>query len=218
MALRETNVNPDSAHTRQRLVDAAERLFAEHGFRNASVREITREASCNIASVNYHFGGKNNLYREVFLRRLRDLRQKRLESIDQALARGAGDLGLEELLRTFTGSFVEPLVEENTGRLWMMLMAQEMIDPQLPPGTFHAEMILPLQQALGSALVRACPTLDREQAERCVHSLIGQLVHVVQLQRCLPSSSGEAWQLPALVEHTLRFSVAGIRALEQVPA
>src|SRR5688572_2215296 len=100
MAERETNTNPDSAATRVRLVDAAERLFAEQGFRNASVRDITRQASCNIASVNYHFGGKSNLYREVFLRRLRDMRQKRLGSIEGALATTGESLTLEELLRT----------------------------------------------------------------------------------------------------------------------
>jgi AcrR family transcriptional regulator len=216
MAQRETNSNPESAATRERLVDAAERLFAEHGFRSASVRDITRQASCNIASVNYHFGGKNNLYREVFLRRLRDLRKKRLSSIESVVALGGDSLSLEELLRTFTGAFVEPLVEENSGRQWLMLIDQEMIDPQLPPETFHSEMILPLQQALGTALVRVCPDLDREQAELCAHSLIGQLLHVVKLQRCLPEVRGEAWSLPEMVEHTLRFSVAGIRTLPQV--
>lgn len=213
MALREPNVNPESAATRERLVNAAERLFAENGFRNASVRDITREASCNIASVNYHFGGKSNLYREVFLRRLRELRQKRLQSLQALLERD--ELTLEELLRSFTGAFVEPLVEENAGRLWLLLLAQEMIDPQLPPETFHSEMILPLQQALGQALLRVCPDLGRERAELCAHSLIGQLLHVVKLQRFLPGGGTQAWSLPDMVEHTLRFSAAGIRTLPQ---
>src|SRR5688500_20384695 len=81
MSDRPPNTNPDSAQTRERLLDAAEKLFAEQGFHSASVRDITREAKCNIASVNYHFGGKSNLYREVFLRRLRDLRERRLARI-----------------------------------------------------------------------------------------------------------------------------------------
>ena len=216
MALRETNVNPDSAQTRERLVDAAERLFAEHGFRNASVRDITREASCNIASVNYHFGGKNNLYRDVFLRRLRDLRQRRLAGIEQALGEPAADL--EAVLRAFTSSYVDPLVEESGGRLWMLLLAQEMADPQLPPEMLHAELILPLQQALGGAILQTCPDLEREQAELCAHSLIAQLLHAVRLQPFLPDTRGQAWQLPEMVEHTLRFSIAGIRTLQQVPA
>ena len=86
MADRPPITNPDSAHTRERLLDASERLFAERGFRSASVRDITRESSCNIAAVNYHFGGKANLYREVFLRRLRAMRKHRLDAIEAALS------------------------------------------------------------------------------------------------------------------------------------
>src|SRR6188508_1502795 len=104
--------NPESAATRERLLDAAERLFAERGFRNASVRDITRESSCNIAAVNYHFGGKANLYREVMLRRLRAVRKARLDGIERALARGTDEATLELLLKEFTGAFVAPLVED----------------------------------------------------------------------------------------------------------
>src|SRR4029079_12118394 len=132
--------NPESAATRERLLDAAERLFAERGFRSASVRDITRESSCNIAAVNYHFGGKSNLYREVFLRRLRAVRKARLDGIDRALSRAGSQATLELLLQEFTGAFVSPYVDDPSGRLWMLLLAQEMIDPQLPPATFQAEM------------------------------------------------------------------------------
>ena len=211
MALRETNASPESVATRNRLLDAAERLFAEHGFRNASVRDITREAACNIASVNYHFGGKANLYREVFLRRLRDLRQRRMDGIQQAVEQG--EYTLEELLRAFANAFVDPLVQEDDGRLWLMLSTHELVHPQLPPEVFHAEMILPLQVALGEAISRVCPALERERAELCAHSLVGQLLHVVRLQRCLPDTAEQPWQLPNLVEHTLQFSAAGIRTL-----
>src|SRR5689334_16894391 len=138
--------NPESAATRDRLLDAAERLFAERGFRTASVRDITRESSCNIAAVNYHFGGKANLYREVFLRRLRAICKQRVDSIRRALTKAGGDANLDLLLREFTSAFVSPLVDDGSGRLWLLLLAQEMIDPQLPPATFHAEMIEPLER------------------------------------------------------------------------
>jgi AcrR family transcriptional regulator len=219
MSDRAPNTNPDSAQTRERLLDAAERLFAEHGFRSASVRDITREGECNIASVNYHFGGKANLYREVFLRRLRDLRQKRLDGIDRALSRAGEGATLELLLSTFTSAFVEPLVTESSGRLWMLLFSQEMIDPQLPAETLRAEMFEPVQKALSEAFMQVCPGLARMDAELCSQSLMGQLVHVVKLQRCLVGTKDqERWQLPELVEHTLRFSAAGIRALQAVAA
>ena len=51
--------------TRQRLLDAAERLFAERGFNKVSVRDICREAGANVAAVNYYFRDKWGLYREV---------------------------------------------------------------------------------------------------------------------------------------------------------
>jgi AcrR family transcriptional regulator len=71
--LRASTGNPRAAHgahTREQLLDAAERLFARRGFDATSVREITGAAACNLAAVNYHFGGKRALYREAFRRRL----------------------------------------------------------------------------------------------------------------------------------------------------
>jgi AcrR family transcriptional regulator len=51
--------------TRERLIEAAGQLFADHGFRKVTVREICRVARANVAAVNYHFGDKLGLYREV---------------------------------------------------------------------------------------------------------------------------------------------------------
>jgi AcrR family transcriptional regulator len=206
--------NPDSAHTRERLLDASERLFAEKGFRAASVRDITRESSCNIAAVNYHFGGKANLYREVFLRRLRAMRKHRLDAIDAALSKAGRDATLDLLVQAFATAFVAPLVEDSSGRFWLLLLAQELIDPQLPPETFHAEMVEPMERALIDALGQVCPELSREDAQLCIHSLIGQLLHAVNIQRCLPDGNTRR-NLPELVAHTVRFSVAGIRSLAQ---
>src|SRR5207247_7550083 len=51
--------------TRERLLKAAERLFAERGFKKVTVRDICRAARANVEAVNYHFGDKDGLYREV---------------------------------------------------------------------------------------------------------------------------------------------------------
>ena len=63
-----TKQSPDS--TRDRLLDEAEKLFAERGFHGVTIREVTAAAGVNLAAVNYHFGSKENLYREVFRSRL----------------------------------------------------------------------------------------------------------------------------------------------------
>ena len=60
--------------TKDRILDAAERLFSEHGFDGTSLRAVTDEAEANLAAVSYHFGGKLRLFQAVFERVLVQLR------------------------------------------------------------------------------------------------------------------------------------------------
>ena len=84
--------------TKNDLLEAAEKLFAEHGFARSSLRAITREAGANLASVNYHFGSKEGLVRAVFARRLEPLNQERLALLDRCLESAAGDPDLVAVL------------------------------------------------------------------------------------------------------------------------
>ncbi len=207
-------LQPGSA--RERLLDAAERLFAAKGFQ-VGVREITLEAGCNVAGVNYYFGGKEGLYRQVFRRRLAALRERRIASVRRSLDEAGEEATLELLLRTFTVGFLEPLVVESTGRMWMELMSRELLDPHLPPEMFREEIVDPVRDALVEGLRQVCPGLARKDAELVIHSLIGQLSHVVHLTNYFAREESARrpfrFDLPELVAHTVRFSAAGIRAL-----
>jgi len=201
--------------TRERLLDAAEKLFAARGFRATSVRAITTEAGCNVAAVNYHFGGKTGLYREMFRRRLGALREQRISSIRRAMARAGDGASLELPLRAFTNSFLEPHLDESGGRRWMRLISRELLDPHLPPGTFQREMVGPVQKALTEAVRPVCRGLDARAARRCFHSLVAQLVHVVQMRHApgaAPGGHRDDFALAAVVDHIVRFSAAGFRA------
>lgn len=85
--------------TRERLLDAAERHFAERGFDGASMREITADARANLAAAHYHFGSKEDLFLAVVTRRMAPINAERLARLDAAEAR-AGDapLAVEEIL------------------------------------------------------------------------------------------------------------------------
>src|SRR6266850_6459065 len=98
--------------TRERLLDAAEKLFAGRGFRATSVRHITAEAGCNLAAVNYHFGDKVGLYREMFHRRLGALRQRRIASLRRAVSDAGERATLEILSLALTPPFFEPHLRE----------------------------------------------------------------------------------------------------------
>jgi AcrR family transcriptional regulator len=85
------------ASSRERLLDAAEELFAEAGFNGVSVRQIVDRASVNLGAIPYHFGTKENLFKEVLLRRANPLRAERQRMMAELLARTASPT-LEELL------------------------------------------------------------------------------------------------------------------------
>jgi AcrR family transcriptional regulator len=202
--------------TRERLLEAAESLFASRGFAATSVREITAAARCNVAAVNYYFAGKLGLYEALFRSRLAGLRRQRVESVRQAMARARGAARLTQVLRAFADAFLEPLVAEGRGRHLIGLLSRELLDPHLPPALFQGEMVQPVQRSLVDALVRLRPDLSREQAARCVVSIIGQLVQVAH--RCHWAAAAERRKrerLPSLTtmaEHIARFSAGGVLA------
>lgn len=202
-----------------RLLDAAEELFCEHGFGDTSVRKIAAVANCNIASVNYYFGSKENLYIELWRRHLHFMRQARIASIEKVMSTKAGQPTLEELLSSYANAFVEPLVDEKTGGRFIKLMAREMVDKHLPPNVFLEEMIIPVMTALQQALMRICPGLNEVNAQLAILSVVGQLVHTICAETMFEQSNNPEvpkFDLAEVVKHIVRFSAAGIRACAEV--
>ena len=94
----------DPKDTRERILSCAERLFAESGFDLTSLRTITTEAEVNLAAVNYHFGTKDELVREVLRRRIEPLNKERFDELARREA-SAGPSGpsVEEIIDAFIG-------------------------------------------------------------------------------------------------------------------
>ena len=200
---------------RDRLLDAAEELFCEHGFEGASIRDIAAAADCNIASVNYYFGGKEKLYEEVWRRHLILMRDVRIASIDKVMSKSDGKPQLEVLLRSFAEAFIGPLVDESKARRLSKLWAREMIDQHLPVNMFAQEMVIPTLTAMKTALVKACPGMDESNVPFVVFSIVGQLVHVVHTKAMFEQCDEAAlprFDLAKAIDHIVEFSAAGIRA------
>src|SRR5690348_165412 len=91
--------------TRERLLRTAERLFAERGFRKITVREICRSAKANVAAVNYHFGSKLGLYREVLQGAV-----DAVQATTEAARKAGADAAPEERIRQFVQIFMRRLL------------------------------------------------------------------------------------------------------------
>jgi AcrR family transcriptional regulator len=95
--------------TRQKILDAAEILFAERGFHSVSVRDITAAAGVDVALVHYHFGNKQLLFETVFMRRAELLNAERLRRRGHQRSRRSST-------PSPTPCWTAPLVEARGGR------------------------------------------------------------------------------------------------------
>ncbi|MEE4270509.1 MAG: CerR family C-terminal domain-containing protein [Thermoanaerobaculales bacterium] len=205
---------PEARETHERILDAAQKLFGEKGLEATSVRDITAAADCNVAAVNYHFGGKENLYLESFRAMLGPLRDQRMAMMDELMARKPAPT-LEEYLTGFAEGFLEPLVDESLGRRFMLFVSREISDQKLPTGFFLDEFIRPLIDRAVSSLDRVGVPLNPEQSFYCIFSVIGQLLHAVKghhMAAEIEATGGPPFELKGFVDHFVRFSAAGIRA------
>lgn len=204
---------------RERLLDAAEELFAEHGFNGTSIRDITAKANGNVAAVNYHFGSKEKLYHEVFLRRMRVVTEMRLQTIDNVMSQTDHNVTLEELLKEFSIAFLKPFLDEKTGDHFIKLMIHELTSQHLPKAMFVNEIIEPTMKALGSALSKLVPGLQPRQIMLALMSLAGQLLHIIRMKEMLDFKEFTIQKVPdfeEIIDHVVSFTAAGIRSMAMV--
>jgi AcrR family transcriptional regulator len=200
---------------RDRLLDVAEELFCERGFEGTRIRELATVGGCNIASVNYYFGGKELLYIEVWRRILVRMRDARLTSIRQVMSQSDASPSLEDLLRSFATAFIGPLMDETKGRSLLKLMAREMLDQHLPAKMLVEEVIKPTMAAMQQALPKACPGLEESKVPLMIFSIAGQLVHAIRVKAMFEQTDNggiPGLDLTDAVDHIVKFSAAGIRA------
>lgn len=207
----EENVNKS---VQDKLLDSAEELFCEHGFEGTSIRDIAALAGCNIASVNYYFGGKEQLYEQVWRRHLIPMRDARIASMEKIAARNTQKYSLEFLVNSFAESFTGSIIDKQKTSRLSKLMAREYINKHLPSNMFINEVMMPTVNAMQKALMQAFPSLDESKVPLIVFSLIGQLVHLVHVRDILEASTDEAikkmFDFSEAINHIVKFSCAGI--------
>src|ERR1044071_6932999 len=92
-----------SDRTRSAILAAAERLYADRGFGDVTLRDIVAEANVNLAAVNYHFGSKDELIAELFVTRSRATTRERSNELNLAEERGGAGAAIDPILRALVG-------------------------------------------------------------------------------------------------------------------
>jgi AcrR family transcriptional regulator len=205
----------EDQETRQRLLDAAIQLFAEHGFKKVTVRDLCHRARANVAAVNYHFGDKFGLYLEVFRIGQNDMQRTN----DAAREAGEGKPP-EEKLRAFLHVFLQRLAGKDRQSWMQRMMMHEMADPTPALDMVVEQAIRPRIDYLSGIVseLLGCPLAD-PRVLRCVASVQGQcfIYFWAPVRDRVLDLKLTASEIEKLVDHTLDFSLAGIRALAAAP-
>jgi AcrR family transcriptional regulator len=202
-----------STETQQRLLEAAGEVFAEQGFRNATVREICQRARANVAAVNYHFGDKEGLYAAVIeYAQTRALEKYPLTRADR------DDLPATQRLHLFIQQVIFSLFDEGAPAWRSKLMAREMIEPTAALDAVVDQIIRPTAQRL-EAIVRELlgPAATDEQVRLCQMSIIGQCLHHRHsqpvIQRLFPQQQYGPEDVKVVADHITVFSLAALQCL-----
>lgn len=161
---------------KQTILDAAEGLFARHGFYGVTTRQVAAEAGVDTALIHYYFGAKRELFDAVFLRRAEILNQERILSMDAYEKAHPGSMTAEGVIR----AFIDPLIERalTGGQGWksyFALVAQVNNTPAWGGETMH-RFFDPVVQRLVETLARAMPGARLEDLYWCYQFLTGSMM------------------------------------------
>jgi AcrR family transcriptional regulator len=203
----------EAAGTRERLLEAAERLVAEHGFRATSLRRVTAAADANLAAVNYHFGSKVELVAEVYRRILGEVNRTRLRRLDAEERRaGPGAPDLETVL----GAFLDPALElraTGRGRTLQRLMVR--LHSEAAPEILERVMadLETVFRRFTAVIARACPHLSPAQVALRLRLTVGCLAFAIHDGAFRGFGSARPERVdPEIRRQLVAFTAAGFRA------
>jgi AcrR family transcriptional regulator len=204
-----------TSETRERILDAAERLFASQGFAATSLRTVITDAGVNLAAIHYHFGSKEALIRAVFARRLEPLNAERLRRLD-LLEAGGGPVSMEDLLETFIRPAVVLAEEQIEGIPLITLMLSRMhTEPGHDLRSLVYEQFEHVSKRFIDAFGKNLPGLPLEELYTRFHFVIGTMASsFADPQRLDFLSSGrvDRHDVEALITRMIVFLSAAMRA------
>jgi AcrR family transcriptional regulator len=201
---------------RERILHAAERLFAEHGMSGVGLRAITGAAKVNLASISYHFGSKDGLLEALFAARATPIAEERMRLLDECMKAADGAPALEDLL----DAFIRPTLtlgpqSPDGGQAFGRLRARLATEPEKIARKILAQAFDQSSKMFIEAIVAALPEIPRAQVEWRFHFMLGAMFYTMansgRIQaltdgRCDPGDATRA------LHHMIPFLAAGFRS------
>lgn len=202
-------------NTRQRILEAAGEIFAENGFRQTTIRQISGKADVNIAAINYYFQSKDNLYLET----LRCWKDIAFEKYPRELGTSEDDppeKRLEGFIRSFVFRILDTGIESRFGRL----MAREFTEPTAALDLIVEEMARPMFHLISSIVGRI---IGKDPADDtvlyCCASIVGQCLYFLYarpvLNRLIGDDRVSSMNMEDIAGHICRFSLAALSATKE---
>ena len=210
-----TTYSETSDTTEQRLLEAAGEIFAEHGYRAATVRQICEKAGANVAAVNYHFGDKEGLYMAV-LRSVPDAQAQKYP----ANAQSNTDATAAEKLRAYIQSLLGRVFDEGRPGWHTKIIARELSEPTRSLDTLLEEVARPLHQELASIIRELLDSeVGNEVVRLCTLSVMSQCVYYQHsrsvIRRLYPEQRYGAEDIARLADHITKFSLDALKGFAQ---
>ena len=199
--------------TSVKILDAAETLFAEHGFAATSLRDITAKAGVNLASVNYHFGSKEALLASVLERRFGPVNQARLALLTQLEADDAQAPSVEGIVRALLAPVFEQRREwDEQGTRFLQLIGRLHGVPHTLVRSIMKTQFAEVFERFVPAFRRALPHLETEEVALRIFFLISALINTMTWSDSDMFGTGQPCDADALLDALVQFGVAGLAA------
>lgn len=202
------------ANTRERILAAAQTLFAEHGIDAVSLREITSAAGANVAAAHYHFGSKAAVLEELFAGRAKAIADRRLELLAKVRRNRKGQPVLEDVLRAFLQPGLDVLASPG-GEAFVRLRARLAFESSEVRRAVLSKAFDDSSRQFVDVLKAALPQLPTEQIYWRFHFVLGAMVYTMASPGRIEAITGGALDTSdssAALDQLVTFAAAGFRA------
>ncbi|MBK1792048.1 TetR/AcrR family transcriptional regulator [Persicirhabdus sediminis] len=207
---------PSKIETKEKILKAAWKLFAERGFEDVSVRDVTKKANVNLAAVSYYFGGRDGLIQETLERCMNPLNDARLKMLEEAVRSHAKveQIPTETVLEAFLRPMVKPEDYGLSVDLMLRLVARYLIEQDYKVPSTSQKKYTEVFQCFSQVLCAKYPSFSpTEMTDRLIFSA-GSAIYSHGLGRNARRMMGEdnAADTDNLLNQIVAITIAGLEA------